>query len=529
MLTDKDYKQLSEKGLTEEDVLRQVEFLKKGGARPEILRTASLDDGILNIPEEQQDSFLHVWDNYLTKKKSIVHFIPASGTANRFLRELHAFMQADYEEPQTNFEKNFFKHLESFAFFNELNDLCKARLKKNTEELIEEGQYKQILHYMLSDEGLNYDHLPIALFKFHTDKGHRYATMEKYLPRSVMKYYSSFLEARTPIQEMMVESSMVSGVRGGVVNMCFTVDAAYKDAIQDYLNSFKYLIEKRVGMDFSILLPSQAENTDTVVIDEKGNLLRDDDGALMFHRGGHGALFEEFSSQPADLVYIKNIDNVPIDSLKKLTARGNRLLGAVMVQNQKLIHKFLKLLEKGDIGDDQLIEIINYVENVLNVKRENILRMSREEQCSYLFDRLNRPLRVCSMVKNEDEQGGMPCWIKNDDGTVSLQIVEYYQIYDHPKWKKMFAHSTHFNPVDMVCSMKDYKGHKFNFSRFVDDQAFIVYPKELNGRVVYQLEHPGLWNGCMAGWNTIFLELPVKTFNPVKNINDLLRQEHQIL
>ncbi|MBP5259290.1 MAG: DUF4301 family protein [Paludibacteraceae bacterium] len=529
MLTEKDYKQLTEKGLTEKDVLRQVDFLKKGGTRPEIVRTASLEDGILNIPEDQQDSYLHVWDNYLGKKKTIVHFIPASGTASRFLRELRAFMQADYETPQTNYEKNFFKHLESFAFFTELNDLCKAKLKKKTEELIEEGQYKQILHYMLSEDGLNYDHLPIALFKFHTDKGHRFATMEKYLPRRVMNYYSSFLEARTPIQEMMVESSMVSGTRGGVVNMCFTVDSRHKDAIQEYLNSFKYPIEKRVGMEFSIALPCQAESTDTVVLDDNGALLRDADGRLVFHRGGHGALFEEFTSLHADLVYIKNIDNVPIDSLKRLTARGNRLLGGVLVYHQKQIHKYLKRLEKGEIGDDQLIEIINYVENVLNVKRENILRMSREEQCSYLFDRLNRPLRVCSMVKNEDEQGGVPCWVRNNDGTLSLQIAEYYQIYDHPKWRKMVAHASHFNPVDMVCAMNDYKGHKFNFANFADDTAFIVYPKEKDGRTVHQLEHPGLWNGCMAGWNTIFVELPVKTFNPVKNINDLLRQEHQIL
>ena len=529
-LTEEDRARLKEKGIPEELVERQALLLERGSSRPEVERTASLDDGITAIPDDQQESVLHVWENYLGKKRVIMHFIPASGTASRFLRELRAFMGADYDAPRTNFEKNFFKHLESFAFFNELNAICESLLKKSTDELIEEGRYKDILRCMLSEEGLNYDHLPVALFKFHTDKSHRFATMEKYLPRSVVKYYSSFLEARTPLQEMMVESSMVSGTRGGTVNMCFTVDAAHKEAIQDYLNSFQYPIEKKVGMEFAVSLPCQSESTDTVGLDENGDLLRDEECRLVFHRGGHGALFEEFCSQHADLVYIKNIDNVPIDALKKMTARCNRLLGGVLVYTQKQVHKYLKQLEKGDIGDDKLVEIINFVENRLNVKRGNILRMPREEQCAYLFDRLNRPLRVCSMVKNEDEQGGVPCWVRNADGTLSLQIVEYYQIADDPKLKNLFAHATHFNPVDMVCAMNDYKGRKFNFAAFADDAACMVYTKELkDGRKVRQLERPGLWNGCMAGWNTLFVELPVKTFNPVKNINDLLRQEHQIL
>jgi len=185
------------------------------------------------------------------------------------------------------------------------------------------------------------------------------------------------------------------------------------------------------------------------------------------------------------------------------------------------------LFDKDEMPDDKLIEAINYVENTLNVKRDNILRLTRQEQVDYLKSKLNRPLRVCGMVKNEEEQGGMPCWVKNDDGTISLQIIEYYQIYDNPTLMNLFNSSTHFNPVDIVCSMVDYKGKKIDLTQYADKKSAMVYNKNIEGQAVKVMELPGLWNGGMADWNTIFVEVPIKTFNPVKTVNDLLRHEHQ--
>jgi hypothetical protein len=199
----------------------------------------------------------------------------------------------------------------------------------------------------------------------------------------------------------------------------------------------------------------------------------------------------------------------------------------LLLKTQKYISKFIKLLEKGDVPDDQLIEIINFVENVLNVKRDKILLMPREEQYEYLKSKLNRPIRVCGMVKNEEENGGMPCWVKNVDGTVSLQIVDYYQIVGNADYEKQFIASTHFNPVDMVCYITDYKGRRFDLTKYSNPEEYMLVPKQTNGQETTKLERAGLWNGGMSDWNTIFVEIPIKNFNPVKRINDLLRHEHQ--
>ena len=227
------------------------------------------------------------------------------------------------------------------------------------------------------------------------------------------------------------------------------------------------------------------------------------------------------------MVFIKNIDNQSPDSLKKQVVEYRKLMGGALIQLQKSISKFIKLLDKGDVADDKLIEIINFVENVLNVKKDKILLMPREEQYVYLKNKLNRPLRVCGMVKNEEEKGGVPCWVKNADGTTSLQIVDYYQIAGNAEYEKLFVSSTHFNPVDMVCCITDYKGKKFDLNKFSNPNEYMLLPKRSYGPDAIRLERAGLWNGGMSDWNTVFVEIPIKNFNPVKRINDLLRYEHQ--
>jgi hypothetical protein len=297
--------------------------------------------------------------------------------------------------------------------------------------------------------------------------------------------------------------------------------------IRGYLRDFKLPIEKKMGISVNITLPQQEASTDSIVLTDNNELYRDKENKLVFAQGGHGTLLPIFNGLKGNVIFIKNIDNATPDPLKKMSVRYKKLLAGVMVHTQKKINRFMRMLEKEDLPDDQLIEIIHFVENVLNVKHPNILRVEKSEQVRYLKQKLNRPLRVCGVVKNEDEQGGMPCWVTGNDGTVSLQFVEYYQVSGDADKCRKFESSTHFNPVDIVCYVNDYKGKRFDFSGFADMSSYMVLPKQLNGTSVKHLEESGLWNGGMADWNTILVEVPIKTFNPVKTINDLLRHEHQ--
>lgn len=523
-----DLEVLKSRGVDEDVLKEQMNALDGRLSAPELIRTASLNDGIQLYGKVDEDAYIDAWNTFLGKGKSVYHFIPASGEADRFLRELFAFLNAPYITPRTNFEKNFFKHLQSFAFFNELNKFCIDKEDKDVSDLMEIGKFKLIVEYLLTEKGLNYAAMPNALFKFHSDSSKSFMAMAKYLPKKIVKYYSSWEDTRTPVQESLIESAMVSGVKGSTVNVCYTVKADERDAIQDFVREFKVPIEKKFGVQFYITMPVQQPSTDTISLGSDGKVLRNADGSVALRPSGHGAVFQNLNALAADVVFIKNIDNEAPDSLKKLTARYKRMLGGVLVTNHKTIKKYMRMLDKGEVPDDKLIEIINYVENTLNVKRDNILRLKRSEQIEYLQSKLNRPLRVCGMVKNEDEQGGVPCWVKNSDGTVSLQVVEYYQVNEKPEKLKIFNSGTHFNPVDMVCYVSDWKEKKFDLNKYADAKAWMPYSKtDSNGNTVRRLDRPGLWNGCMADWNTIFVEVPIKTFNPVKSINDLLRQEHQ--
>lgn len=524
-LSEKDAAFLQSKGIEKEEIERQIARLSAEITPPNLLRAAKLDDGILFLNEKEVDAYVGVWNAYLNRaKREITHFIPASGESNRFLRDLKVFLQSDRTQPKTNFEKNFFKHLNSFAFYHELDNCCLLQTGQRINHLIEAGHYKTIVRLMLAEEGLNMANIPVALFKFHTDQSHRW---QKYLPEKIAKYYNSFEDIRTPLQEIMYESAMVSGVKGNNLNLCYTVQAMYRDQIRDFLRAYKTPIEKKMGVSVAITLPIQPIATSTVALKENNELYRSENGDIELVQSGHGALLPLLNDLRGNVIFIKNIDNATPDSLKKLSVRYKKMLAGVMVETQKKINKYMRLLEKEDIPDDKLIEIIHFVENILNVKRANILRLPKEEQVHYLISKLNRPLRVCGVVTNEDEQGGVPCWVTNADGTTSLQIVEYHQVSNHPDLLKLFESSTHFNPVDMVCYVNDYKGKRFDFTQFADAEACMVLSKELDGQKVKVLEKPGLWNGGMANWNTLFVEVPVKTFNPVKTINDLLRHEHQ--
>jgi hypothetical protein len=527
MYSEDDLIWLSENGITPESLEKQLQIFTKGVEAPDIKRIATCNDGIRVVNDTEVDMYQEIWNEYIDNfSDSITHFIPASGTANRLFRALYRFYYSEHTDPQTNIEKNFFKHLQSFAFFNELNVICIQKEKKDIHELIEQKQYKLILEYMFFEKGANYSQLPNALFKFHTDKSMRYAAFQKYLPKKIAKY-ASFEHTRTPIQENLLECAMVSGIKKGKVNVCFTVNKEHITQIADYIEEYKKPIEKKFSVDLNVQLSVQNPATQTVIVKDDNSLYRDKEGNITFTYAGHGALIENLNAIDSDIIFIKNIDNAVPDALKKTTSNYKKMLAGVLLHTRKKIRYYLELLENPNLTEDKLIEIIHFVENELNVKRQSILSLNKDLLFGYLKDKLDRPLRVCGMVKKEEEQGGEPFWVAQKDGTICLQIIDFYQICNNEKTLALFDKATHFNPVDIVCSVVDRNGIKYDLSKFVDSNAYIIPRKKKKNEYLKRLELPGLWNGAMANWNTVFVEVPIKTFNPVKTINDLLRYEHQ--
>lgn len=528
-LKEDDLRILKEKGISPERLEKQLSVLNENSFMQDLLRPASLNDGIALVSDGDKATYISLWEDYLRKEKKVEHFIPASGSTDRFFRELVLFRDQGKKEPTTVFERLFFRHLPSFAFWGELNEYCREHEGKTIQKLLEDKQYSTVIECMLSEGALNYGKLPSALFKFHTDKSKRFVAIQRYLPKKFVKYYASFEDTRTPIQESLIESAIVSGVRNGVVDVTFTISKEDEGEIRSYLKQFVPPIEKKLSIKFNIQLPYQSSATDSVVLKENNDFFRGDNKQLMFQHAGHGTLFNQFNdvASRAKVVFIKNMDNVAVDTLKRMAARHKKMLAGYLLKTQNQINTYLTLLDTKRVPDNKLLELIFFVQNTLNIKRDDILSLPKEEQLSYLFTKLHRPLRICGMVKNEDEIGGVPFWVKDADGTSSLQIVEHGQTKQNNKYKEMFAKATHFNPVDIVCSTVDYKNKNFDLSQYTDNQNEIIVDKELEDAKVKFVEASGLWNGKMANWNTVFIEVPIKTFNPVKNINDLLRLEHQ--
>ena len=239
-------------------------------------------------------------------------------------------------------------------------------------------------------------------------------------------------------------------------------------------------------------------------------------------------MIENLNDVDADIVFIKNIDNVVLDKFKEDTVTYKQVLAGVLVSLQTKAFEYLGLLESGKYDDDKLKEIVSFLEQELCCHKPGINDLEGAELVAYLKKKLNRPMRVCGVVKNVGEPGGGPFLAYNSDGTVSLQILESSQIdKDNSDYMKMFTEGTHFNPVDLVCATKDYNGDKFDLPDFVDRSTGFISSKSKNGKELKALELPGLWNGAMSDWNTVFVEVPLSTFNPVKTVNDLLREQHQ--
>ncbi|MFV0467383.1 MAG: DUF4301 family protein [Dysgonomonas sp.] len=505
MLTEQDLVFLSRKGIKQEDIEQQISFFKSGFTYLKLYGAASVAKGIKRVSDDDLETFLQTWDSYREKGKKIIKFVPASGAASRMFKDLFEFIDAPYDVPTKPFEKTFFDNITKFAFFEDLNTICEKNQGKDIQTLIASGDYKTVARNLLAENGLNYGNLPKGLLKFH-------------------KYAEG---ATTPVEEHLKEGAIYAKDAKNEVNIHFTVSPDHFQLFSDLIFDKKDIYEQKLSTKFNVSFSEQKPKTDTIAVNPENELFRDK-GKLVFRPGGHGALIENLNDLDGDVVFIKNIDNVVPDRLKGNEAKYKKLLAGVLVTMQTKAFSYLNLIDSGKYSHDELIEILYFLQDELCIKNPETKLLEDAELVLYLKRKLDRPFRVCGMVKNVGEPGGGPFLAENQDTTISPQILESSQIdMSNAESKTMFEQGTHFNPVDLVCGIRDYRGRKFNLPDFVDKNTGFISLKSKGGKELKALELPGLWNGAMSDWNTVFVEVPIETFNPVKTVNDLLREQHQ--
>lgn len=505
MLTNKDKVLLNSKGITISELYNQIYNLKEGFPYLKIVRQATIGDGIFKLTDTESDKYINSWERYSRTKKQIVKFVPASGAATRMFKDLFTFLSSDEENFKNENIKTFFDNIKSFAFYDELNIYCQYVFNKSIEQLISANRHKDIIDLLLGDEGLNYGQMPKGVLAFHS-------------------YKNGY---RTPVEEHLVEAAMYCK-QGNKARIHFTVSGNHLDLFKSLVNKTKSKYEEKYNLNFDIDYSVQKSSTDTVALNMDNTLFRSDDGMILFRPSGHGALIENLNDINADIVFIKNIDNVVPDRLKQTTVYWKKVIAGILVELQTECFKYIRLLKTNDFIDADIVAATEFVHNKLCCNL-NIEKCSTiEDKVELLLSKLNRPIRVCGMVKNSGEPGGGPFYIMDNNGNESLQIIENAQINKNDnRTIQIFKHGTHFNPVDLVCGIKDYRGIKFDLLNFVDKNTGFVSIKSKGSKQLKALERPGLWNGAMSNWNTVFIEVPVITFNPVKTVTDLLRSEHQ--
>ena len=505
MLSERDLKQIADKGISEKQIENQLNEFKTGFPFLRLEAAASVEHGIVATTEESRAKYEKSWEQYKAAGKKVVKFVPASGAASRMFKDMFAFVDAEYDKPTTDFEKKYFENIEKFAFYGELNDVCVKNEGKDIPTLLAESNYKAVAAQMLKAEGLNYGQLPKGMLLFH-------------------KYAEG---PRTPMEEHLVEAALYAA-SNGEANIHFTVSHEHMPFFQKKVADKADFYAKKYGVKYDISFSEQKPSTDTIAANPDNTPFRNADGSLLFRPGGHGALIENLNEIDADVIFIKNIDNVVPDRLKGDTVTYKQVIAGVLVTLQQKAFEYLRLLDAGTYNHDKLEEMIRFVQQDLCCRKADIKNLEDADLVIYLREKLNRPMRVCGVVKNVGEPGGGPFLTYNQDGTVSLQILESSQIdKNNAEYMEMFTKGTHFNPVDLVCAVKDYKGQPFNLPDFVDRTTGFISSKSKNGKELKALELPGLWNGAMSNWNTVFVEVPLATFNPVKTVNDLLREQHQ--
>jgi len=515
LLTESDVKQLESLGISPEAVEGQIETFQRGFKATRLVRPATVGDGILGLSGEESARLSSTWSEI--PRGRAMKFVPASGAASRMFKMLLSFKsegplrrdeierRAAQKDGEYSDLLRFMDGIRKFAFFEDLETVM-ARHGIDADEKIRHGHFEEILGFLLNPEGLGAASLPKGLIPFHRYKDGN----------------------RTPFEEQLVDAIHTVRDGEGRVRVHFTVPEEHREAIRMHLESVRKKHEK-AGTEFLLDLSVQKHSTDTVAVDMGNRPFRDKQGKLVFRPGGHGALLENLNDLHGDIVFIKNIDNVVPYELKGPVIQYKRVLGGLLVRTEKAVHAYARELQRGIPGDALLAEIESFVIDTLGHRPPPSLdRDSRQARHGFLLSSLNRPIRVCGMVRNQGEPGGGPFWVQGEDGALSLQIVESSQVnMGLEEQEQIWKSSTHFNPVDLACSLRDFEGKPFHLPDYRDPDTVFISRKSKDGRELKALELPGLWNGGMAYWTTLFVEVPIETFNPVKTVLDLLRSQHQ--
>ncbi len=516
-LTQADRQQIQEKGLTAEAVTQQLETFNTGIPYTTLDRPCTVGDGITRLSTIDLEHYAHTFHQAMDSGR-VTKFVPASGAATRMFKILlTALEETSNKNSQASFQEllsrekesgaleNFFHQVKSFAFFNELRTkLGEQGIQGKNKQYTQ--HWRAVLRSLLHSPGLHYANLPKALLAFHRYPDH----------------------VRTPMEEHIHEGIAYAKDATGTVRLHFTISAEHEQLMREHLTKIQ---TRHTKQDIQLLLTfsHQAPSTETIAVELNNRLFRDTSGKLVFRPGGHGALLNNLTNLQGDIVFIKNIDNVVPERLVDQPNLYKKAIGGYLLTVQQQLFTYLNMLSQKQTSIDILQEMFNFASKTLGITIPASLQsQSIEQQQQFCINQFNRPLRVCGMVVNEGEPGGGPFWVTHQDGTCSRQIVESSQVDSGiEQQKSILKSSTHFNPVDLVCAMKDFKGNAFDLPRYSDPKTGFISIKSYQGRELKALELPGLWNGAMAFWNTLFIEVPASTFNPVKTIFDLLRPEHQ--
>ena len=506
---------LDQKGISIKKLEQQLEIFKTGLPFINLKRAATVDDGILKLTDTEKTQYISLYD--ATKEAiDIVKFVPASGAATRMFKFLFQFLKSYQSKDESiNAYINrkraldismFLIGLEKLPFYNEVLQHLKNTKPQFSELTLEEKRI-EFIKALLETKQLNYSFYPKGLLPFHQYQDHTATAFEEHLYEAAI-YASSNNKAK----------------------IHFTISDQHQSLFEEEFKKIKDKVQAQTNTTFDISFSFQKQSTDTIAVTLKDEMVRTKSDDLYFRPSGHGALLSNLNDLDADLIFIKNIDNVVVSKYKDIVGKQKKILAGLLLEVKNQAFKYAKDLDENALDENQLIEIANFLQNKLNVViSSEFEKYAQKYQVEYLKKKLNRPIRVCGMVKNEGEPGGGPFWVKDEAANVSLQIVESAQIDTKSKsQKKILKKATHFNPVDIVCSIKNYKGEIFDLQQFTDPKTGFITQKTINGKTIKALELPGLWNGSMSNWNTIFVEVPLSTFNPVKTVNDLLKPSHQV-
>lgn len=503
--TEQDQAQILAQGVSLNQIDQQIQHFIQGFPYLNVIKAATIGDGIVRVPDEQLVSYMRRFDE-AAHERDLVKFVPASGAATRMFKSLFAALDGKSDKSTDEV----FARLTDFAFYDDLK-AAMAQEDLDLDAAVAANDRATVLRFLLTEAGLDYGGLPKGLLKFH-------------------RYVDG---PRTPVEEHLVEGAAYAN-SDGRVRIHFTVSPEHRERFESLIEHEKADYEAWLGVTFDVSFSEQKKSTDTISVDMTNAPFRNPDNSLLFRPTGHGALIENLNDIDADLVFIKNIDNVVPDAIKETTVTYKKVLAAVLLDAQQQVARLQGLLAgqpdaPDEVSDGYLAEADELLRRTLfTLPPDGFESRSKAGKLAYFRRKLDRPVRACGMVKNVGEPGGGPFWARNQDGSVSLQVVESAQIdLTNPAQKAIFDEATHFNPVDLVCGLKDYRGRKYDLPTYRDPQTGFITAKSKDGKDLKAQELPGLWNGAMADWNTIFVEVPLITFNPVKTVNDLLRKEHQ--